>query len=280
MKYSIKYSFNKTFPSSIQQRVDATPVVIGVIIRAAAGARPFSLSRTPPRVAIYRPAVPQPARGFTPDPQELSHRLGDDKTLAEHLKLPIQRINDYQLLIKLPQVDVKDHISDENTFELIEKTTNQILILTAHRQNVKQFWLREIREFAGEVDESISDDLQVTSEPTSPPPESVQLEKELSESIPEAPKQEPKVEEPLAKVPKIEEPPSKEAEKVEEPPLQEIPKVEKLPPKEVAKVPEPLPKEASKAEAPTQPKVEEAPQKVIPKVEEVPKKVSPKVEEA
>ncbi|XP_060519331.1 obscurin isoform X9 [Cylas formicarius] len=31
---------------------------------------------------------------------ELSQRLGDDKIIAEHLKLPIQRINDYQLLLK------------------------------------------------------------------------------------------------------------------------------------------------------------------------------------
>ncbi|KAK0094450.1 hypothetical protein PV326_010858, partial [Microctonus aethiopoides] len=31
---------------------------------------------------------------------ELSHNLGDDKSVSEHLKLPIQRINDYQLLLK------------------------------------------------------------------------------------------------------------------------------------------------------------------------------------
>nr|CAH7742463.1 unnamed protein product [Callosobruchus chinensis] len=31
---------------------------------------------------------------------EVSHRLGDDKSLYEYLKLPIQRINDYQLLLK------------------------------------------------------------------------------------------------------------------------------------------------------------------------------------
>lgn len=33
--------------------------------------------------------------------QEISQQLGDDKTLSEHLKLPIQRINDYQLLLKV-----------------------------------------------------------------------------------------------------------------------------------------------------------------------------------
>jgi len=33
--------------------------------------------------------------------QEHSQQLGDDKNLSEHLKLPIQRINDYQLLLKV-----------------------------------------------------------------------------------------------------------------------------------------------------------------------------------
>jgi len=33
--------------------------------------------------------------------QEHSQQLGDDKSLSEHLKLPIQRINDYQLLLKV-----------------------------------------------------------------------------------------------------------------------------------------------------------------------------------
>ncbi|KAG4067668.1 hypothetical protein HA402_005440 [Bradysia odoriphaga] len=32
--------------------------------------------------------------------EELSQKLGDDKSLSEHLQLPIQRINDYQLLLK------------------------------------------------------------------------------------------------------------------------------------------------------------------------------------
>ena len=34
-------------------------------------------------------------------PKELSQSLGDDKNITEHLKLPIQRINDYQLLLKV-----------------------------------------------------------------------------------------------------------------------------------------------------------------------------------
>ncbi len=38
---------------------------------------------------------------ITFDFQELSQKLGDDKSLSEHLQLPIQRINDYQLLLKV-----------------------------------------------------------------------------------------------------------------------------------------------------------------------------------
>jgi len=39
--------------------------------------------------------------------QEISHQLGDDKSLSEHLKLPIQRINDYQLLLKVRKIPLK-----------------------------------------------------------------------------------------------------------------------------------------------------------------------------
>lgn len=41
--------------------------------------------------------------------QELSQKLGDDKSLTEHLQLPIQRINDYQLLLKV-SIDIIIHI--------------------------------------------------------------------------------------------------------------------------------------------------------------------------
>lgn len=33
--------------------------------------------------------------------KDISKKLGDDKSLEEHLQLPIQRINDYQLLLKV-----------------------------------------------------------------------------------------------------------------------------------------------------------------------------------
>lgn len=36
--------------------------------------------------------------------QELSQKFGDEKSLPDHLQLPIQRINDYQLLLKVCEV--------------------------------------------------------------------------------------------------------------------------------------------------------------------------------
>jgi large subunit ribosomal protein L10 len=94
--------------------------------------------------------------------------------------------------------------------------------------------------------------------------------------VEEAPKEEPKVDEPKVDEPKVEEP--KEEPKVEEAPKEEVkeePKVEE--PKEEPKVEE-APKEEPKVEEPKEePKVEEA-AKEEPKVEEP--KEEPKVEEA
>ncbi|XP_045464007.1 obscurin isoform X4 [Harmonia axyridis] len=178
----------------------------------------------------------------------LSQRLGDDKSLSEHLKLPIQRINDYQLLlkelvrysaclgedntnlqkalelmlsipsraeddkftssiegyrgsihklgrllghdwfsitignlvkerylflfkgrilickvrrisddrsvfqlkdvVKLHQIEIKDHPEKESIFELVDKATQKSVLLTTHREGVKENWLKEIRQFA------------------------------------------------------------------------------------------------------------------------------------
>ncbi|CAH0545687.1 unnamed protein product [Brassicogethes aeneus] len=207
--------------------------------------------------------------------EELSHRLGDDKSISEHLKLPIQRINDYQLLLKelvrysaclgenntdlqkaldlmlsipyraqddkftssiegykgsihklgrllahdrfsvtfgettkerylflfkarilitkvrrisddrsifqlkdiirLPQVEIKDHPEDNQLFELVDKVGGQALSLRAHRDNIKEFWLQEIREFAknfGESEEAAgSDEFAIASPPTELIPE-------------------------------------------------------------------------------------------------------------
>ena len=36
-------------------------------------------------------------------PQEYSHKIGDNKRLSEYLKLPIQRINDFQVLIQVTE---------------------------------------------------------------------------------------------------------------------------------------------------------------------------------
>ncbi|XP_043948228.1 obscurin isoform X2 [Drosophila biarmipes] len=55
--------------------------------------------------------------------QELSKQLGDDKSLSEHLKLPIQRINDYQLLFKdfiKYSLSLKENVKDlERALELM-----------------------------------------------------------------------------------------------------------------------------------------------------------------
>ncbi|XP_026319349.1 obscurin isoform X2 [Hyposmocoma kahamanoa] len=209
--------------------------------------------------------------------QAVADKLGDDKGLAEHLKLPIQRINDYQLLlkelvkytkrlgedatdlqkalelflgvpnratdnkfiasiegyrgniyklgrllthdwftvtdtegkpkerylflfkarilickvkrvsddrsvfvlkdiVKLPEVEVKDHTDDKFRFELRHKATSYGVTLTAHKEPVKPAWLAEIRQYASDavaLAEHAADDLQVLSPPqvTSPEPE-------------------------------------------------------------------------------------------------------------
>ncbi|XP_064214160.1 obscurin isoform X5 [Tribolium castaneum] len=203
---------------------------------------------------------------------DLSQRLGDDKTISEHLKLPIQRINDYQLLLKelvrysaclgednsdlqkalelmlsvphraqdekftsniegyrgsihklgrllahdwfsvtfgqvtkerylflfkgkilickvrrisedrsvfqlkdiiqLNRVAVKEHPEEERVLELIDTSGGQALILTAHRDHITEYWLKEIREFAQEYEENEdteaeAEDFQIAS--SSPP---------------------------------------------------------------------------------------------------------------
>ncbi|GAB0092620.1 Obscurin [Sergentomyia squamirostris] len=63
--------------------------------------------------------------------EELSQKLGDDKSLAEHLQLPIQRINDYQLLLKeLVKYSHKlgDNVSDlQKALELMLNIPHQAI---------------------------------------------------------------------------------------------------------------------------------------------------------
>ncbi|XP_050589406.1 obscurin-like isoform X4 [Bombus affinis] len=202
--------------------------------------------------------------------EELSQTLRDDKSLSEHLKLPIQRINDYQLLLKelvkystrlgencddlqkalelmlgiphratdnkfisniegykgnihklgrllthewytvidkdgkskerylflfkarilvckvrrisedrsvfvlkdiirLPEVELKDHPGDIRSFELHNPASSAYPItLVAHKDLVKAYWLKEIRQYASDVvalAEHAADDLQLTEVP-------------------------------------------------------------------------------------------------------------------
>ncbi|XP_044576089.1 obscurin isoform X6 [Cotesia glomerata] len=201
--------------------------------------------------------------------EELSQTLGDDKSVSEHLKLPIQRINDYQLLlkelvkystrlgencddlqkalelmlgiphratdnkfisniegykgnihklgrllthewftvidkdgkskerylflfkarilvckvrrisedrsvfvlkdiIKLPEVEVKDYPDDQRTFELHNPGAGYYpLTLIAHKDLVKAYWLKEIRQYSSDLlalAEHAADDLQLSEE--------------------------------------------------------------------------------------------------------------------
>lgn len=57
-------------------------------------------------------------------------------------------------LLQLTQVELKDYPDDDHAFELVDKVGGQSLILKIHR-NVKEFWLKEIREFATDYGESI-----------------------------------------------------------------------------------------------------------------------------
>ncbi|KAG5881050.1 hypothetical protein JTB14_033964 [Gonioctena quinquepunctata] len=119
---------------------------------------------------------------------------------ARILICKVRRISDdrsiFQLkdTVRLTQIQIKDH-PEEQTFELVDRVGRQSLILKLHR-NVKDFWLKEIREFAkdhSESEETGSDEFLTDS----PPAESVEKPKELEKKpvqeraiVKEQPKQE------------------------------------------------------------------------------------------
>ncbi|CAG9826982.1 unnamed protein product [Diabrotica balteata] len=64
--------------------------------------------------------------------------------------------------IRLTKVTVKDHPEDKHVFELIDNVGGQAIVLKVYR-DVKEYWLKEIREFArehGDSEETSSDDLK------------------------------------------------------------------------------------------------------------------------
>ncbi|XP_023017381.2 obscurin isoform X4 [Leptinotarsa decemlineata] len=109
--------------------------------------------------------------------------------------------------VRLTQIELKDHPEDELTFELVDKVGKQTLTLKLHR-SVKDFWLKEIREFAkdhSEGEETGSDEFP----PDSPPEKTVdsgkskdlQKNSEQKQKVEEEPKQGPKeLSKPLIKV--------------------------------------------------------------------------------
>ncbi|CAK9822500.1 Unc-89 [Anthophora retusa] len=74
-------------------------------------------------------------------------------------------------IIRLPEVEVKDHPEDIRSFELHNPTSQAYPItLVAHKDPVKACWLKEIRQYASDVvalAEHAADDLQLTEVPES-----------------------------------------------------------------------------------------------------------------
>jgi len=71
-------------------------------------------------------------------------------------------------LFQLPEVEVKDHPDDIRSFELHNPAvSNYPITLVAHKDPVKAYWLKEIRQYASDLvalAEHAADDLQVTEE--------------------------------------------------------------------------------------------------------------------
>ncbi|XP_024939523.1 obscurin isoform X4 [Cephus cinctus] len=330
--------------------------------------------------------------------EELSQTLGDDKSVSEHLKLPIQRINDYQLLLKelvkystrlgencddlqkalelmlgiphratdnkfisniegykgnihklgrllthewftvtdkdgknkerylflfkarilvckvrrisedrsvfvlkdiirLPEVEVKDHPEDLRTFELHHPgVSGYPITLSAHKDPVKAYWLKEIRQYASDLvalAEHAADDLQLTEVPElkeeskvqdRPQPVKIEEPKPVAAKV-ETVKPEPQKVEPVKAEPPKVEPPELEQPKPEPPKIEPAkPEPTKVQPQKI----EPTKPETPKVESPKldAPKVEQAkpepikvqPQKIEPTKAETPKVESPKLD--
>ncbi|XP_033229349.1 obscurin isoform X4 [Belonocnema kinseyi] len=72
-------------------------------------------------------------------------------------------------IIRLPEVEVKDHPQEPRSFELHQPgAVGYPITLVAHKDSVKEDWLNEIRQYASDVvalAEHAADDLQLTDEP-------------------------------------------------------------------------------------------------------------------
>ncbi|RZF43883.1 hypothetical protein LSTR_LSTR007219 [Laodelphax striatellus] len=78
--------------------------------------------------------------------EEVSQRLGDDKSLSEHLKLPIQRINDYQLLLK--ELVKYSSILGDDTTDLGKAL--ELMLAVPHRANDNKF-ISNIEGYHGNI---------------------------------------------------------------------------------------------------------------------------------
>ncbi|KAL7294623.1 hypothetical protein TKK_0011927 [Trichogramma kaykai] len=78
--------------------------------------------------------------------EDLSNKLGDDKSISEHLKLPIQRINDYQLLLKEL---VKHSISLKEDSHDLQKALELMLEIPHRASDVK--FISSIEGYSGNI---------------------------------------------------------------------------------------------------------------------------------
>ncbi|XP_054277501.1 obscurin-like isoform X3 [Macrosteles quadrilineatus] len=78
--------------------------------------------------------------------EELSQQLGDDKSLSEHLKLPVQRINDYQLLLR-ELVKYSTRLGEDTTD--LGKAL-ELMLAVPHRANDNKF-ISNIEGYHGNI---------------------------------------------------------------------------------------------------------------------------------
>ncbi|XP_018019223.1 uncharacterized protein LOC108675709, partial [Hyalella azteca] len=102
---------------------------------------------------------------------DLSSSIGDEKRLQEHLQLPIQRLNDYQLLLRLPETSLGS-LEDPRQIELLhiegEAHPHYPLLLQARTPECRDAWLEGVKEYVVEtasVDDLLfDDDIRIVSE--------------------------------------------------------------------------------------------------------------------
>lgn len=115
----------------------------------------FSFLRSKIRILLYHPD-----KRFLRHPKKNTIPYFTEETVL---------FSGINIAFQLPEVEVKDHPGDIRSFELHNPTSPAYPItLVAHKDPVKAYWLREIRQYASDVvalAEHAADDLQLTEVP-------------------------------------------------------------------------------------------------------------------